>query len=246
MSVPTSNTEYTNHNNDATYGSVNKGSIIIPSGAIVPYANLVAYNNSITPSGFVYCDGYFYNPDDPVYTDLFNAIGYSYGLVPVVTSYVGVTPVTTNYFGVPNLMGASNYSYKNPVTGTTYNNLNSGLNYCVSGGQVSGTNGAQYEADVKDTTKINLTSEDQLYSHSHAITQNAHSHQLFGYSTSIATRVYRDYPSITPGNVVPSQYRGYYDTASSSIDISIASTGQGADIPLPPTPNFVMPYLIKL
>jgi hypothetical protein len=85
------------------------GSVFIPTSTVIPIASIDSYSLP-PPSGYVYCDGNYYDPSDPSYSNLFSVIKYNYGQV---VKTVDSTP--TNYFRVPNLMG-QDFDYGDYVT----------------------------------------------------------------------------------------------------------------------------------
>jgi hypothetical protein len=223
MSVPTSNTQYTNSNTDITYGSVSKGSIILPSGAIVPYAGFGNYNSTTpttsVPSGFLFCDNYWYNPEDPRYIDLFNVIGYTYGSVDYNVGYVPntSTEITEKYFRTPNIMNqAQTYVFTNQYTGVV--RADNPDNLVNNGTPTYAIIGSSYNY-ITSTNTVTLT-VDQLPSHSHS--QNAVTNA--GTQSAGATILEEN------GNTT----------------VNSSSTGGNQPFTLPTTPSFAMTYLIKL
>lgn len=215
------------------------GSIVLPSGAIVPYANLSAYGNP-APSGFLFADGYYW--DITKYPTLFAAIGYTYGRVDQATT----NPVTFNSqgnvitfpcFRTPNLMNKNyGYSYFNTSTQQTISypavNYTPGISYTTVAGDVQ-------SATVNTTNTVTLTT-DQLPAHSHSITDPGHVHSINETNTG-------------PGGNSGIQYysdefvTGYTSTYGAYTGIEgTNNTGSGTAVTLPTVPSFVMPYLIKL
>lgn len=219
MTAPTSNTQYTNANADTTYGTANKGSIILPTGAIVPYAGFGNYNSGSVPSGFLYCDGYWYNPEDPIYIDLFNVIGYTYGSVDYNVGYVPNTSIeiTEKYFRTPNIMNQSQtYVFTNQYTGAVRYDYPD--NFVNNGAPTYAIIGSSYNSITSNNT-VTLT-VDQMPSHSHTL--NA----LTGAGTAAAGATILE------------------ETGNTTVNSS--STGGNQPFTLPTTPSFAMTYLIKL
>jgi microcystin-dependent protein len=129
------------------------GSVFVPTSTIIPFASINSYTQAAPPSGYVYCDGYYYDPSDPSYSNLFSLIDYDYGQV-VIT--VGTTPTT--YFRVPNLMGQS--SDVTDVSGFYETPYKLG-SFTIIGGINSSGNG-----NVNTTNTITLTTN-QLPPHTH-------------------------------------------------------------------------------
>ena len=211
------NTEYTN----------TQGSIILPPGAIIPYASLNNYTNSVTPSGFLYCDGYWYDPSNNLYANLFSQIGFTYGTVDVNNGYVPntSTEITVNYFRTPNLMNQNQiYSFTNQYTSES--RTVAPENYDVSGNPLYTTIGG---------TEISVGSIGHVFSTNQiSISINnmpSHNHLISAFNNSGATSGGTNYVAESPGN-------GSF--------FSTTSEGYGEDLTLPTTPSFVMNYLIKL
>lgn len=216
MSVPTSNTEYVN----------NQGSIILPSGAIVPYTGFNNYNSTTpttsVPSGFLFCDGYWYNPS--VYPNLFAVIGYNYGYVDVNNGYIPNTSneITVKYFRVPNLMNVNQtYTFTNQYTGAvrnTFPNQNGGT--WTGTGSLFTTIGGTSNAITTSSSVTLSVANLPPHNHGGVLNVSGVDAALYGSSLNIA---------VNPIN-----------------NGATAFAGSGTAVSLPVPASFVMTYLIKL
>jgi len=61
------------------------------TGLVMPVGSIISYAGFPAPSGWLRCDGKFYDPNNSLYLELYNIIGYQYG------------KDNSNYFSVPDL-----------------------------------------------------------------------------------------------------------------------------------------------
>ena len=278
MSVPVYNTEYTNHQGSIISpcgaitpyaGEYSTTSDTAPSGYLFCDGNFALSNyyksTSITDDTGLYVyattQTYTINSDntitytnlsyittDSVYYNLYQTIGTKYGSVAVT---IGSSGSSTNYvfylcFRTPNLMNQDT-PYKQDLY--PFENFDS-VNYVpTTTTPFAYTTVAASSNSVNSINKINLTSEAQLYSHSHGITQNPHEHPLNAQNQKAGIDdVNNQNAQTTNAGGINTPYTGTYANADITINNTggDTDTGIGADIPLPVVPSFAMPYLIKL
>jgi hypothetical protein len=198
-----------------------QGSIILPTGAIIPWANF----STDTPSGFLLCDSYYYAyatqtqtdyPDgtktllNNIYSNLYDTIGTNYGEV-ITTKYDNGAILYTYCFRTPNLMNEYITYTMDLYPFNIYPAIdyNSDMSYTTVGGQVA-------------TRFINKTN-------SVTVPLPSHNHSYSGrYAEAAQT-----------GTVIFVQDSGDHTVYSST-------SGTGSSLTLPTVPSFVMRYLIKL
>jgi len=129
------------------------GSLVLPVSSIIPYARINGYSLP-PPSGYLFCDGNYYDPSDPSYSNLFSVIKYNYGQV---VKTVATNPTT--YFRVPNLMGQEDFDYTDS-TGITYYTPNKGI-YSTTIGGINKT------GVINNPSNQFYLSTDQMPSHTH-------------------------------------------------------------------------------
>lgn len=60
-------------------GATGPAGAVGPAGANVPTGTVLDYAGTTAPTGFVFCDGEYYDPALPLYQPLFGVIGFTYG-----------------------------------------------------------------------------------------------------------------------------------------------------------------------
>lgn len=133
---------------DAGQGGGGGGNITnlgMPIGSVIPFAGVVGYNGSFgVPTNWLLCDGREVRND--TYADLYNVIGFTYGVAPATTvltgigaySYTGNT-ITFNITTANTFVKAGTYVRPADFTTTTGQNVNGTYILITSAPAIGGT-----------------------------------------------------------------------------------------------------------
>jgi microcystin-dependent protein len=141
-----------------------------PAGSSVPTGTVLDYAGATAPIEFVLCDGAYYDPANPLYTDLYNVIGYTYG------------KNASNFYRVPPINGRTvvGLDGNDATFGTLGKLLGSKHAAVVTHRHSSGT----FKVAAHGHSKGTLTTIQHRHSHVHTHSSGAGTNQGFVVSGS--------------------------------------------------------------